>query len=205
MHWIKLTEKLREQLQGNKFLIVFDDMSAIKHGAVYNLHCPRLMMKEVGRPFPDHTCPKELVNSSRKIVEKRDGLPLAVMPITSVLAAKPRKDVREWENTLNHLSSELENNPNLEEMRKIFDLSYNDLRYPIRHCFLYLKAVIPEDTECLVCASENVLRLSEIALDVSEIGFHALEIGLHVSEFAINASDFVLYVSDVWNSGSPSP
>lgn len=90
------------------------------------------------------TCPEELIDVTRVILEKCDGLPLAIILIAGVLASKPNKSKQEWEKMMRHLGSELEHNRNLEGMKPILTLSYNDLPYNVRHCLLYL-CKFPED------------------------------------------------------------
>uniref|UniRef100_A0A0E0L7Q9 Uncharacterized protein n=1 Tax=Oryza punctata TaxID=4537 RepID=A0A0E0L7Q9_ORYPU len=78
-----------------------------------------------------------------KILKKCGGLPLAIVTIGGLLAAK---DVKEWDELYAQLPSELENNPSLEAMRQVLALSYKYLPSHLKPCFLYL-SIFPEDFE----------------------------------------------------------
>ncbi|KAF4354900.1 hypothetical protein F8388_013849 [Cannabis sativa] len=88
-------------------------------------------------------CPRHLEKLSREIVDRCQGLPLAVVVIAGLLSTKP-KVVDEWKKLLTSLSSELESNERLESIEKILSLSYNDLPYYLKCCFLYV-GYFPED------------------------------------------------------------
>ncbi|XP_059630338.1 disease resistance protein RPM1-like [Cornus florida] len=80
---------------------------------------------------------------SLKIVRKCEGLPLAIVAISGLLSTK-NKIVSEWEKFYSSLSFELQRSPHLTSIRKIILLSYYDLPYYLKSCFLYL-SIIPED------------------------------------------------------------
>ncbi|KAH7856942.1 hypothetical protein Vadar_007188 [Vaccinium darrowii] len=88
-------------------------------------------------------CPPELEKVSHAIVRKCEGLPLAIVTIGSLLSTKS-KVVSEWQRFYNSIGSELERNPHLANITKILLLSYNDLPYYLKSCFLYF-GIIPED------------------------------------------------------------
>ncbi|KAH7524985.1 hypothetical protein FEM48_Zijuj06G0177300 [Ziziphus jujuba var. spinosa] len=88
-------------------------------------------------------CPPELENLSRKIVERCQGLPLAIVAIAGLLSTKP-KTVDEWRKLHDSFSFELESNPKLISITKALSLSYNDLPYYLKSCFLYI-GMYPED------------------------------------------------------------
>ncbi|KAF5735241.1 putative Disease resistance protein RPM1 [Tripterygium wilfordii] len=63
--------------------------------------------------FEDHQqCPPELTELATYIVEKCEGLPLAIVAIGGVLSSKG-KDISQWQNLCNILREELESNPQL--------------------------------------------------------------------------------------------
>lgn len=78
-----------------------------------------------------------------KILKKCGGLPLAIITIGGLLAAK---DVKEWDGLYAQIPSELENNPSFEVMRQVLALSYKYLPSHLKPCFLYL-SIFPEDFE----------------------------------------------------------
>ncbi|KAF8017621.1 hypothetical protein BT93_H2727 [Corymbia citriodora subsp. variegata] len=99
------------------------------------------------KAFCGKPCPLHLEHLSRQILKKCEGLPLAIVAIGGLLFAK---DVQEWEMISHSLAAELENNDRMQNLKKILNLSYDDLRYDLKSCFLYL-GVFPEDhvIECM--------------------------------------------------------
>ncbi|KAF7836318.1 disease resistance protein RPM1-like [Senna tora] len=87
-------------------------------------------------------CPPPLMKLSLEIVDKCQGLPLAVVSIGGLLSTKD-KVVSEWQKLKDSLSSELESNPHLVGISKILSLSYQDLPYDLKSCFLYF-GIFPE-------------------------------------------------------------
>ncbi|XP_058202770.1 disease resistance protein RPM1-like [Rhododendron vialii] len=81
-----------------------------------------------------------------KIYGKCEGLPLAIVAISGLLSTK-EKSADEWEMIYRSLGAELEGNDKLKSMKKILSLSYFDLPYYLKLCFLYL-SIFPED--CLI-------------------------------------------------------
>ncbi|XP_059311534.1 disease resistance protein RPM1-like isoform X2 [Lycium ferocissimum] len=96
------------------------------------------------KAFHGNSCPSNLENISRNILKKCGGLPLAIVAVGGVLATKNRTNIREW-GMLNHsLGPELDSNDKFDSMRIILLLSFNDLPYYLKPCFLYL-SIYPED------------------------------------------------------------
>ena len=86
-------------------------------------------------------CPKNLIDISSKIVEKCKGLPLAIVVTGSLLSSN--RDSIEWCKFNEHINADSK----LEEysvIRKILGLSYHDLPYNLKSCFLYF-GLYPED------------------------------------------------------------
>ncbi|KAE8693194.1 putative Nbs-lrr resistance protein [Hibiscus syriacus] len=83
------------------------------------------------------SCPAELERHSRLILEKCEGLPLAIVAISGVLATK-RCMVVEWEMVYRGLSAEMEDNSRLINFKEVLLLSFNDLPSHLKSCFLYL-------------------------------------------------------------------
>jgi Leucine-rich repeat (LRR) protein len=88
----------------------------------------------------------ELEEVSNSILKKCGGLPLAIMSIGSLLASKTNRTKQEWQKVCNNLGSELESNPTLEGAKQVLTLSYDDLPYHLKACFLYL-SIFPESYE----------------------------------------------------------
>ncbi|VAH69985.1 unnamed protein product [Triticum turgidum subsp. durum] len=85
----------------------------------------------------------ELVEPAKLILKKCRGLPLALVTIGGFLANQP-KTAFEWRKLNEHISAELEMNPELETIKAILMKSYDGLPYYLKACFLYL-AIFPED------------------------------------------------------------
>lgn len=72
---------------------------------------------------------------ARKLLERCQGLPLAIGSLGSMMSAKKLES--EWKKVYNTLNWELNNNLELRVVRSILLLSFNDLPYPLKRCFLY--------------------------------------------------------------------
>nr|UBY07115.1 NBS-LRR disease resistance protein [Dasypyrum villosum] len=87
----------------------------------------------------------ELVEPTKLILKKCRGLPLALVTIGGFLANQPKTSF-EWRKMNEHISAELEMNPELEIIKVILMKSYDGLPYYLKACFLYL-AIFPEDRQ----------------------------------------------------------
>ncbi|XBI33314.1 hypothetical protein VPH35_056658 [Triticum aestivum] len=85
----------------------------------------------------------ELVEQAKLILKKCRGLPLALVTIGGFLASQP-KTAFEWRKLNEHISAELEMNPELEIIKAVLMKSFDGLPYHLKACFLYL-AIFPED------------------------------------------------------------
>ncbi|XBJ07171.1 hypothetical protein VPH35_012733 [Triticum aestivum] len=96
-----------------------------------------------GRIFPSgECCPQELREVADEILKKCVGLPLAIISIGSLLASKSRT-VKVWSKIRKSVSSAVEKDCPLDQMKRILLLSYLDLPHHLKACFLYL-SVFPE-------------------------------------------------------------
>jgi hypothetical protein len=77
------------------------------------------------------------------ILKKCDGLPLAIVTIGGFLA-KQLKTPIVWRKMNEHISAELEMNPELGIIRAILMKSYDGLPYHLKSYFLYM-SIFPED------------------------------------------------------------
>nr|XP_048333070.1 disease resistance protein RPM1-like [Ziziphus jujuba var. spinosa] len=103
----------------------------------------QLFCKKVFKFDFEGCCPTYLAELSHKIVHKCEGLPLAIVAIAGLLSTKD-KTIHEWQKLHDSLSSELESNPQLASIIKILSLSYSDLPYHLKSCFLCF-GMYPED------------------------------------------------------------
>lgn len=86
-------------------------------------------------------CPKALDEIADEILKKCGGIPLAIITLASLLAKKP-KTRKEWK----RVKSSIGNACELEGMRQTLSLSFYDLSYDLRNCFLSFSS-FPEDYE----------------------------------------------------------
>ncbi|KAK6142529.1 hypothetical protein DH2020_022877 [Rehmannia glutinosa] len=105
------------------------------------------------KAFPRNPCPPYLKEFAENILSKCEGLPLAIVVIGGLLATKNNR-ADEWEQFNRSISNELEGG-NLHKLSKIISLSYYDLPYYLKYCFLYL-SIFPEGS---LLEKEKVIRL----------------------------------------------
>ncbi|ONI26845.1 hypothetical protein PRUPE_1G049900 [Prunus persica] len=87
----------------------------------------------------------------RNMLQHCKGLPLAIIVLAGVLARK--NSIREWErvskNVHEYISRGIKHEEEYEGVSRVLALSYDDLPYYLKPCFLYL-GHYPEDSEFLV-------------------------------------------------------
>ncbi|PQQ00864.1 putative disease resistance protein [Prunus yedoensis var. nudiflora] len=87
----------------------------------------------------------------RKMLQHCKGLPLAIIVLAGVLARK--NSISEWkrvsENVHEYISKGIKHEEEYEGVSQVLALSYDDLPYYLKPCFLYL-CHYPEDSEFLV-------------------------------------------------------
>lgn len=95
------------------------------------------------KAFQRHECPTHLEDICKDILKKCEGLPLAIVAISGVLATKDKRRIDEWDMVGRSLGAEIEGNDKLKYLEKVLSLSFNDLPYFLKSCFLYL-SIFPE-------------------------------------------------------------
>ena len=103
-----------------------------------------LFCKKAFLDSPNRICPPELKSFAQELVRKCKGLPLAIAALGSLMYSK--NDTSQWNQINSTLNWNLSNNPELEAVKSILLLSFNDLPYQLKHCFLYC-SLFPEDHE----------------------------------------------------------
>nr|ALO70080.1 NBS-LRR-like resistance protein [Oryza sativa] len=91
--------------------------------------------------FRSNKCPagyRRLETISGNILAKCGGLPLAIVSVGGMLAQAENKTPAEWMKVCDRLGSRLSTSAMMERMRRIMSLSYHDLLYHLKACFLYL-------------------------------------------------------------------
>lgn len=102
---------------------------------------------------PKEHCPSHLEEVLNQILKKCDGLPLAIIAISGLLANK-ESTVSKWNEVKDSIGRALERNNSVENMMKILSLSYFDLPSDLKTCLLYL-SIFPEDT---IIEKKNLIR-----------------------------------------------
>ncbi|KAK1273518.1 Disease resistance protein RPM1 [Acorus gramineus] len=113
------------------------ELQPLRPEEAWELFCRRAFRREGG------LCPDDLQDLSLNFVRRCGGLPLAIVAIGGLLAGKD-KTMNEWDKVYRGLGWHLEMQHHLVEMKRIFLLSYNDLPYKHKSCFLYF-SLFPED------------------------------------------------------------
>ncbi|XP_042988730.1 disease resistance protein RPM1-like isoform X2 [Carya illinoinensis] len=116
-------------------------------GKVYNLK-PLSPMESwdlfCKKTFQGNACPTYLKDICQYTLRKCEGLPLAIVAISGVLASKDTRRIDEWDIVGRSLGAEIDGNDKLQDLKKVLSLSFNDLPYYLKDCFLYL-SIFPED------------------------------------------------------------
>ncbi|XP_004979892.1 putative disease resistance RPP13-like protein 3 isoform X2 [Setaria italica] len=131
-------------------------------------------------------CPDdELAEVSDRILKKCAGVPLAIITMASLLACKAR-DKMEWYEVCNSVGTGLENNLDVENMRKILSFSYYELPCHLRACLLYL-SMFPEDYEI---DKDRLIRMwiGEGFIQCEKVGKSLFELGESYFNELINRS-----------------
>ncbi|KAM4068373.1 hypothetical protein ACB094_12G006000 [Castanea mollissima] len=100
-----------------------------------------LFCKKAFSSSPDGCCPQGLESSAKELVEKCEGLPLAIVAFGSLMYSK---NISQWNEIRNSLNWNLSNNPKLQGVNSLLLLSFKDLSHHLKHCFLYC-SFFPED------------------------------------------------------------
>ncbi|KAL4598687.1 hypothetical protein ACB092_11G076000 [Castanea dentata] len=95
------------------------------------LFCKKAFWNEPGR-----CCPQELQPLAHAIVNKCEGLPLAIVAIGGLMCSRS-KAIGEWKKVYESLNWRLSYNPILGQVKGMLLLSYKDLPFYLKHCFLY--------------------------------------------------------------------
>ncbi|KAK9993104.1 hypothetical protein SO802_022807 [Lithocarpus litseifolius] len=127
-----------------------DDVACHQMGGKHHIHnIELLLMEEAWELFcknafsssPNGSCPLELISFAQELVGKCKGLPLAIVALGRLMYSK---NTSQWNEIYSSLNWSLTNNPELEAEKTILLLSFNDLPYQLKHCFLYC-SLFPED------------------------------------------------------------
>ncbi|KAL6323333.1 hypothetical protein AAG906_029340 [Vitis piasezkii] len=173
----ELGDRLRDYLTTKKYLIVMDDMWRNEAWDRLGLYFPdsswELFLKKIFLAgSANAVCPRELEELGKKIVANCGGLPLAIVVLGGLLSRKEKTPLS-WQKVLDSLTWHLNQGP--DSCLGVLALSYNDMPYYLKSCFLYC-GLFPEDSEIW---TDKLIRLwvaegfiqrrgEEIAEDVAE-------------------------------------
>uniref|UniRef100_A0A2N9J2C6 Uncharacterized protein n=1 Tax=Fagus sylvatica TaxID=28930 RepID=A0A2N9J2C6_FAGSY len=145
---------LRDSCLGSRIILTTrkEDVACYHLGGKCHVHHIQLLQKEEAwelfckKAFsssPNGSCPLDLKSFAQELVGKCEGLPLAIAALGSLMYSK---NMSQWNEIYNSLNWNLTNNPKLEAVKSILLLSFNDLPYQLKHCFLYC-SLFPEDNK----------------------------------------------------------
>lgn len=151
--WREIKESLPDCGNGSRVLLTTrrEDIASSAFGVKSYIHHVQPLGKDEAwalfclKAFsssPNKCCTPELEFIAKDLAEKCQGLPLAIIALGGLMASK--KSEFEWRKVLNSLSWELSSNPMLEVIKRVMLLSFDDLPYRLKHCFLYC-CIFPED------------------------------------------------------------
>ncbi|KAF8394055.1 hypothetical protein HHK36_020257 [Tetracentron sinense] len=142
---------------GSKIMITTRNKEVAMHADPFSLpHEPRCLTDEESwvllckKAFPRDVVARgdfldaDMERLGRKMVKKCGGLPLAVVVLGGLLATK--KSLYEWEKVSKNFHIHLSEGQLQQRVMGILALSYHDLPYYLKPCFLYL-GLFPEDFE----------------------------------------------------------
>ncbi|KAK0595431.1 hypothetical protein LWI29_006572 [Acer saccharum] len=147
--WDTLKRAFPEMDNGSKVMLTTRNRDVALHADLrttpYELHLLskeeswELFLRKAFLDSNDTNCPQEFQDIGRRIVEKCDGLPLAIVVAGGMLSRKSL--VSEWERFLNNINSDFAKGQH--GVLAILSLSYIDLPRHLKSCFLHL-SLFPE-------------------------------------------------------------
>ncbi|KAK8516715.1 hypothetical protein V6N11_007488 [Hibiscus sabdariffa] len=162
--WEEISTALPANNKGSRILLTtrIGEVASFKFGAVNHvlplqllpideslaLFCKKAFVCEGGQCLP------YLGSLAKRLVAKCEGLPLAIVALGGLMASK--NTIAEWNGVYNNLNRELnENDQYFDRLKYISLLSYHDLPYRLKQCFLYC-CIFPED---YVIKRKRLIRL----------------------------------------------
>lgn len=147
--WDTIKLAVRDAKLGSKIIVTTRNKVVAEHagGGVYEMKplsdddSRQLFCKRIFDSNDD--CPADLCGVTEKILKKCGGVPLAIITTACLLASKPRNS-QEWDKVNKSIGFGLEDNLDVDKMRKILSLSFNDLPFHLKTCLLSLSKY-PED------------------------------------------------------------
>ncbi|XP_051137091.1 disease resistance protein RPM1-like [Andrographis paniculata] len=142
--WKQVNAALPDHNNGSRVIITtrMEDIASYPYGAgSHVLHCKPLLKEEAwklfcNKAFCGEPCPLELQDIASKLLDKCDGLPLAILALGGLMAPKDRTELK-WREVYNSLNWHITENPLLDEVKTILFLSIKELPYFLKNCFMY--------------------------------------------------------------------
>ncbi|CAN0900465.1 Disease resistance protein RPM1 [Linum grandiflorum] len=176
--WSRIKVSLPDGQNGNRIILTtrMEDI-ALYSGGSYIFHVKPLEKNKSWELFCrrafSRQCPPQLHDLAADIVEKCQGLPLAIVSMGGLFSTK-RCSVAEWTRVRDNLQWELSNNQILEPIKSILLLSYYDLPYRLKYCFLYC-CMFPQDYK-IWCGRLTRLWMAEGFVEVEVDGITPEEV-----------------------------
>ncbi|CAL2275874.1 unnamed protein product [Prunus armeniaca] len=151
--WREMRISLPDRQLGSRIMLTTqkEDIAFHCFGVESHVHCMQPLEKNYAwelfsrksfSTFDGKCCPPELEKLAWELMEKCKGLPLAIIALGGLMSSK--KSAAEWSKVYNGLNWHLTSHHLLEPVKSILLLSFNDLPYRLKHCFLYC-SLFPED------------------------------------------------------------
>ena len=142
---------LQDSCIGSRIILTTrkEDVACYHLGGKHHVHYIQLLQyeeawelfcKKAFTNCPNGRCPLELKSFAEELVGKCEGLPLAIASLGSLMYFK---NMSQWNEIKSNVNWSPSNNPNL-GVKSILLLSFSDLPYQLKHCFLYC-SLFPED------------------------------------------------------------
>ncbi|KAG0542092.1 hypothetical protein BDA96_02G073500 [Sorghum bicolor] len=154
VEWGMIIQSLPKMENASRILITTRERNIAKHcsrneESIYNLQVLNpwdsldLFTRKVFKEVIDLDEYPALIQEAKTILKRCSGLPLAIVNIGGFLANQPKTPIV-WRKMNEHISAELEMNPELGIIRAILMKTYDGLPYHLKYCFLYM-SIFPED------------------------------------------------------------
>ncbi|CAL5092033.1 unnamed protein product [Urochloa decumbens] len=152
--WKIIGQALLKTSPGSKIIVttrvkdVAESCCSSHGGRVYDMKplddkdSRRLFLKRIFDS--EEKCPHELERASEGILKKCDGIPLAIISISSFLEVDVPQSPDHWNKVKEAISYPLPGNKSVETVKSVLSLSYFNLPHHLRTCLLYLSS-FPED------------------------------------------------------------
>ncbi|KAK9265817.1 hypothetical protein L1049_021579 [Liquidambar formosana] len=151
------------------------ELRSLRPDESWELFCQKAFHKHSVIGGETRRCPEDLEGLARDMVEKCDGLPLAIIVLGGLLSTKER---HEWHKVKRHMWHDVRSH-DFTRIEQIFSLSFDDLPHHLKPCFLYL-GLFPEDFEMStwklirLWVAEGFIPIEERTLEVEEVAENCL-------------------------------